>query len=162
MKKFFLLIVLFPVFAFAAPPDFYYSGGEFWYESTGAFNATFTVFNLTTSTSTELGPTTLTGQSTPYDAYGSNQWVGHGTAGDIFCLDMDDTTAGEHVSASFVAGNTTLTNYAYDGCYQAPPDSPVVIGGATSTLEQGQDNLAQAFWLYLACFFGVVWLLRKH
>jgi len=41
-----------------------------------------------------------------------------------------------------------------------PPD--VVDMTATSTIEQSQSNLAQAFWIYFACFFGMIWLLRKH
>jgi len=56
----------------------------------------------------------------------------------------------------------TSKGILYDITLTAAGGGSVDIGGATSTLEQAQSNLAQAFWLYLACFFGVVWLLRKH
>jgi len=35
-------------------------------------------------------------------------------------------------------------------------------GGATSTVEQAQTNLAFAFAFFFVSFFGVIWLLRKH
>jgi len=57
----------------------------------------------------------------------------------------------------------TSKGLLYSITLSGTPVSPdVPLGGATSTLEQAQSNLAMAFWLFLACFFGVVWLLRKH
>lgn len=42
-------------------------------------------------------------------------------------------------------------------------DSPdVPIGGATSTIEQTQTNLAFAVYIFLISMFGMVWLMRKH
>jgi len=42
------------------------------------------------------------------------------------------------------------------------PPAPVPLGGATSTIEQTQQNLGTAFAIFFACFFGMIWLLRKH
>jgi len=42
-----------------------------------------------------------------------------------------------------------------------PPPTPG-SGGATSTIEQAQTNLFYAVTLFLAAFFGVIWLMRKH
>jgi len=39
---------------------------------------------------------------------------------------------------------------------------PVPIGGATSTLDQAESNLGVSFAIFFACFFGMIWLLRKH
>jgi len=39
---------------------------------------------------------------------------------------------------------------------------PQGVGGATSTIEQAQSNLAHAFYLFLASTFFMVWLMRKH
>lgn len=33
---------------------------------------------------------------------------------------------------------------------------------ATSTIEQSQQNLSTAFYLFMFAFFGMIWLLRKH
>jgi hypothetical protein len=74
-------------------------------------------------------------------------------------------------------GGTGFTYRSTDGTTWVNSDQheylnlTIVTGGggggvdtisATSTLDQAQRNLAQGFWIYLACFFGVVWLLRKH
>jgi len=39
---------------------------------------------------------------------------------------------------------------------------PVVVGGATSTLDQAEQNLAFAIAFFLVSMFGMVWLIRKH
>lgn len=39
---------------------------------------------------------------------------------------------------------------------------PVDVGGATSTVEQSQQNLSTAFVLLFVSFFGTVWLFRKQ
>jgi len=43
-----------------------------------------------------------------------------------------------------------------------PPPPPVELGGATSSVDQSQQNLSTAFALFLAAMFGMIWLLRKH
>lgn len=34
--------------------------------------------------------------------------------------------------------------------------------GATSTIEQSQENLAHAVYIFFIALFGMVWLMRKH
>jgi len=36
------------------------------------------------------------------------------------------------------------------------------IASATSTIEQTQSNLFNAFFIFFASFYGMVWLMRKH
>jgi len=55
-------------------------------------------------------------------------------------------------------GDTTLTLYGASSTSPTPPD----LGGATSTVDQSQQNLANAVYIYLACFALMVWLMRKH
>lgn len=46
-------------------------------------------------------------------------------------------------------------------CTVAPPP-PSGMGGATSTIEQSQTNLAYAVYMFMIAMFGMVWLMRKH
>jgi len=75
--------------------------------------------------------------------------------------------------------NTLYTN-DYDGCIgtaaydsdqavlfvnsvdPGPPSPDIPLGGATSTIEQTQQNLSTAMIIFLVSFFGMLWILRKH
>jgi len=47
-------------------------------------------------------------------------------------------------------------------CGGSPPTPAVPLGGATSTVEQAESNLAMSFVIFFTAFFGTVWLLRPR
>jgi len=64
-----------------------------------------------------------------------------------------------------IYSDATFTTVLEEGTFfqgNAPPPPPVPLGGATSTLEQTQDNLYHSWILYYIAMFGMIWLMRKH
>jgi len=47
-------------------------------------------------------------------------------------------------------------------CGVPPPPGPVALGGATSSVDQAQQNVIYFAWTFLACMVLVIWLMRKH
>jgi len=75
------------------------------------------------------------------------------------CGGASNKTLADCKTANDTVGNPS--RLAIFEIVEAPaPDVP--IGGATSTIEQAQSNLAWGFWFFFLSFFGVIWLLRKH
>lgn len=70
-----------------------------------------------------------------------------------------------YITGNSYAVDITACGASSDGTIRVdtvvtPPAVP--LGGATSTLEQAETNLAYGFLIALASMFGMVWLLRKH
>jgi len=66
--------------------------------------------------------------------------------------------------ATCIAGMDYDSDFAFDMINGLTPTSTpsTALGGATSTIEQAQQNLSTAFYIFFIVFFGTVWLLRKH
>lgn len=96
-----------------------------------------------------------------------DQYLGGGILGDnLYFGDTTSTCNATSIVAgvSWFAGSgaSPYPDPITSGCY-VPPDPPDIdIGGATSTIEQTQQNLSTAFFVFFISFLGVVWLLRKH
>jgi len=61
----------------------------------------------------------------------------------------------------------TATDYFVDDLIQTastppPPPDPSDFSGATSTMDQTQQNLFNMSYVFLICMFGMIWLMRKH
>jgi len=75
---------------------------------------------------------------------------------DAYTTYTDDTYNGSSWSAVSGVGNVYASIVLSSAAAPAVP-----IGGATSTIEQSQQNLSYALLLFFFVFFGVVWLLGK-
>jgi len=42
------------------------------------------------------------------------------------------------------------------------PAPPMPLGGATSTVDQAQQNMILLSFLFVACMWFIIWLMRKH
>jgi len=73
----------------------------------------------------------------------------------------DGSTDGTFLQLDSYEVNPVSTYLSIEWEGGGPPPTPE-IGGATSTIDQTQQNLSTAFYLFFIVFFGVVWLLRKH
>lgn len=49
-----------------------------------------------------------------------------------------------------------------DSSSTPPTPPPVPLGGSTSTVEQSEQNLANATYIFFISVFLMIWLMRKH
>jgi len=70
----------------------------------------------------------------------------------------DDAVATPDLVTTWIdnGGGTPIGTITYSA-----PVTPA-LGGATSTLDQAQDNFNNAVWLFLVGFIGMIWIIRKH
>jgi len=76
-----------------------------------------------------------------------------------------DGSTGGRVGDTGSWSSTYLNGAGWKFLYELDASSPATgaLGGATSTVDQSQENLTFAFFLYFVVFLGVVWLLgHKH
>jgi len=76
------------------------------------------------------------------------------------------TSANIAASSGFwsLIGVSSPLNFTETTC-EGPPPPPIMptdYGGATSSVDQSQQNLYNAFLLFYVSLFGMVWLIRKH
>jgi len=98
------------------------------------------------------------GSSGGVSCNGSN--ASGGTAGTSACTDSFVGTNGGNDTGGRGGGccdGDILIRITY-----TEPTPPFSGGGATSTIEQSQQNYVNSVYIFLIAMFGMIWLLRKH
>jgi len=95
--------------------------------------------------------------------FGGSNWAAYAPTQCTGGSPPDWSVDGDYVVNFYAdSGRVTLIDTAtfHQGAGPTPP--PYQYGGATSTLEQAQSNLYNAFVLFFLSMFGMIWLIRKH